>query len=178
MNANNTKSKIIILGIIFLAILIFDILWFVDIKKSAMEVVELKKFVNQETSQKNNISSIKKDTETLRYAKAEIDSILIQRDSVVPMIEILENIAQITNTELEISNIDISVVKDDDERELYGELKISLGVTGSWDEVNKYLDFIENIPHKMLVNSVRLVEVENNETVEWNMNLLITGITH
>lgn len=181
MNKTKTKNIFFILTIVFLVVLIFDILWFVYIRNSAEEVLELKKVANSEMSQNDSLISIKKDIASLEESRDRINEVIIDRDGVVSIIETLENIASTTETKLQISSVDIEVLSEGEGEkkvELYGELKMVLTVSGEWSGVTRYLNFLESLPHRVSIDSVRLSSVNNEEFAGWNMDVAITGITH
>jgi len=172
-----TQNKLIIFSIILLGVISFDVFWFLHINNSAADVLELKKIVNQEMSQNNNITALKKDIDLLKESQGKLDDILISRDGVVIFIEALENIASKTNTTLQIQNVDIEVIKEG-EKELYGELNMILNISGSWAGVTRYLNFVETLPYRVMIESLKLSTSTKEDEVGWSMGLSITGITH
>ncbi len=165
-----------------MVVIVFDVIWFLHIKTAAEEVLELKKVVNQEMSQNSNITSLKKDINSLEESQQKIDRILIERDGVVSFIETLENVAETTNTILQIKDVDVEVIKEEEgekEKELYGQLNMVFNVAGSWSGVTRYLSFVESLPYRVSIDSLRLSTATNEEEeVGWSMNMVITGITH
>tara|TARA_Y100000310_G_scaffold319419_1_gene374659 strand:- start:168 stop:692 length:525 start_codon:yes stop_codon:yes gene_type:complete len=173
MNKENKTRKILItLSIIFIIVLVIDIVWFSFVKKEADKVLDFKKVAQVEAAQNYNLTELKRQINELEQKEKELDTIFVDKDNIVIFIETIENMAK-------QSGISTQIQIDDTKKDegSYQSLDILLQATGSWSGVTTFLKMVENLPHHILVEGMKLNLFGDEDGTAWNIDIVFTIIS-
>lgn len=163
---NNTLIKLIF-SITLTAILIVSNIYVISlINNDLEEIAENKKEIIVEQNKKNDFSNVSQKIRQLEVIENRIDEVLIDEDEVVGFIGFLEKIAEESGISVSVGRVDFS---DGEDENKLGVLSMSLSFSGSWEEVNSYINRIEDLTYVKKINSIRFSE--NNDV--WSVNFTL-----
>lgn len=163
---NNTLIKLIF-SITLTVILIVSNIYVISlINNDLEEIAESKKEIIVEQNKKNTFSNVNQKIRQLEVVENRIDEVLISEDEVVGFIGFLENLAEESGISVSVGRVDFSDGEDDNK---LGVLSMSLSFSGSWEEVNSYINRIEDLTYVKKINSIRFSE--NNDI--WSVNFTL-----
>jgi hypothetical protein len=174
---NKTKNSIIILSLAAILILAFIVYFKLNLNKDIEYIIETKKnnFLTSEKIQ--SVTGLKSKSEEIDIVQKSFSGFYIDRSNILSFIELVENTAKNSGTELVIENVNV------DEAHLteplpYGILNMTLTATGRLSSVTGLLTSLEKLPYPLNFTTVRLVAKGGQDNSDWAINIVITGITN
>ena len=100
--------------------------------------------------------------------RAQLDSLLLADNEIVPFLEHIEGVGQIANVIADVKTVD--VIETVETQDVYEWLKISVTAEGSLSEVYHFLSLLEHIPLAFVMERVDLNAKRENGTITdtWN----------
>lgn len=152
------KNKFFI-TIFVLSIAIFPALagWFYALSKISSEkkaILELRKNILREEKKKTDEKSLARFLDGVKNERVIIESVFLKEDDLIRLIKGLESIGESSGVSLKISAI--STEKKADSKPV-----ISFTAKGTFEQLFKYLYFLENLPYLITINNVSF---QNEET--------------
>jgi Tfp pilus assembly protein PilO len=172
MKNNHIKNIFLISTVLTLTVWLAVSAFFVIINKKKSETSMLMAEISEQTSRKEEISSLAKEIEDLKEEITEIDSLFIgkDQDEVVAFIENLEQIASKSGVESEISDVEVVALKDDKMPKGFEEVALKIELEGNWTEVFHFLNLLENLQKHISFQQIQLDLVaagDNEGEVAW-----------
>lgn len=171
-NSKSTKIILTIISILFILAVAGVIISFNYVQNLAEQVRVARMQVNGLTSQSHNLTQMKKMIVDIQGRQILVDQILLDDKDTVLFIEKIEEIGRLSGVVVEIQFVD--TVADGS----YGKLNMIFSAQGSWQNVSRFLNLIENLPNHSTINSIKFDTVNSNSGVVWNMITSITVITN
>ncbi len=183
MKTSLTKKITTLFGILFVAALCAVVYWNMHIWESARAVQIKRASLVTENASVTFLRDTEKQVEDIKRVAAAFDSYLIDKEKIVDFIKTCEMIAKNAGVQITIESVDLKEGGfSGSDGLLYRSLNMSLQVSGTWDQVNLFLQKFEKIPHHIGVNFMRLYQIGSNDdentTVSWIADMSITGITN
>jgi hypothetical protein len=167
MDNNKTKIILVVSIVLFIAMFIGNLFWYLFIHSRAVEIVNIEIAIREEQSQNHNLKNLKENIVDLEEKNKKINEIFIDKNNIVLFIEKIERMASAANVALQIK--DVKVSEDSD------YVSMVLQTNGTWPEVRNFLDIVESMPHKSQVELLRFSRTGDNG---WSLNLSLTGVTN
>jgi len=166
MNKGNKKLKMLTIGsglIIAIVLLIIFVLFPLYNKITVMKAeiydkrVQLQ--INQE--QRKNIEQTRKDYNKIKNDIDKISSIFVDSDKTLDLISDFENIAsqQSIQQKITINNNDLNQDKI---------INLTISIDGKFENINKYLNQIENLNTYIIISSLDFSSNENDINLLFN----------
>ena len=160
------KNKFFItIFILFASILAAFAGWFYlfsKISSERKEIIELRKSILRGEKNKINEKSLARLLEGVKKEKEAVEAIFLKEDDLVRLIKGLESIEESSGVSLKISAIT-------SEKNKSSKPVISFSVQGTFEQLFKYLYFLENLPYLITINKVSFQNEEGaKESVPGN----------
>ena len=168
MHKSKTKKVLVLLMVIFIIVLVLDVVWYSYIKSETNEVLELKKDVRKEAVQNYNLINVKRQTADLKALDIKLDDVFVSRENIVTFIELIENMAQQSDVDMQIS------ITNGDDEEKYHPLTVLVQSTGSWSDVTTFVQMIESLPHSVFINVLKLNVVGIEDSLGWRADIVFS----
>ena len=141
-----------------------------EVASAKEEVMDLEVDSSMDTKLKKLYSGSEGDWEKLYSA-------FVPEDNVVPFIEALEALGPRTGGEVTVASIDSSS-GEAGSLAVNGYVNAKVTVCGSWGEVIKILELVENVQYKVMISNVRvdLAGEKGKSDVEWVMSFDIRAV--
>lgn len=167
-----TIKNIIILSTLNLVFFSLCLYFLIDIKKIDKTVSSRLTQIESEIRLDEALRSIKIMMNETKKEREQITLILVQPDSTVDFIESVESFGRVAGVKLEIESVGVDNVKDK-KASTTESLSLSLKTEGSWSNIIHLLSLLENMPHKISFDNVRLGKVSeesSSNTSYWDGN--------
>lgn len=137
-------AGLVIVGVYFLL--------FGQIQKERDKVLSLRRELAVIEKKQKNIQSLERLLDETEEQKRDVENIFVDDKTVVRFIEELERLAEITGAVLEIK--DASLPRTDED---LGPT-FSMEIEGSFKNIFRYLELLENVPFQVEFNEIRFVK--------------------
>lgn len=176
----NTKQQTIFLSIstlILLGALIFAYLKVWDI---AYDVQEQKQFLKNEVARVESLSDIKNEILIVEEAANLFAGAYIDKNNAVGTIELMESLAEKSGVEIQIQAVNVVEGGLTQETAVtYNFLEMVLQVRGSWQGVTKFTQFVENLPHHISIDALKMTSLQFEDgSFGWSVSIALTGLTN
>jgi Tfp pilus assembly protein PilO len=171
--STDTKSRVTILAIVFILLLGVSIFWYIEIIKSASEIRDSKKIYDQEIKDTQLITEIKNQQRQAGQIEEFMDSLYIEEENAVSFVEYVEQKAANAGVRLDIKNFDIIGGEEVENK----EMKMSLVVTGSWSQINKFIVVMENLPFYSVIEKFSIKANTAEGGAQWSAEFQLKGLT-
>ena len=161
------KSKFFItIFILFALIFLVFIGWFYALSKISSErkaIIELRKTILR--GEKNNINerSLVRLIDSAKKEREAIGSVFLKEDDLIRFIKGLESTGEISGVSLKISAIS-------SEKSAASKPAISFSAKGTFEQLFKYLYFLENLPYLITINKVSFQREEDGKEITQGNN--------
>ncbi len=149
------KKKIIlisvvsgIVGLAFIFLLIYPL--FKKIIKNSQEIVEVRKEIVLSQGKAGGISQIKKDFKKLKPDLEKIDSLFVNSEAPIGLIEFLEKTAANSGVSIEIKPVSLKESKEDP----WDSIGFQITTISSSDNSLRFLEKLETAPYLIKIQSV------------------------
>lgn len=164
---SKTIKTIAILSAFNLIIFSLCFYLFSDIKKIDKEVSLRLTQIESEAKLDESLRSIKLVMNETKKERDQIALIFLQPNGTVDFIEKVESLGRVAGVKLEIESVGIDNPKNKTATASSTELfRISLKTKGSWVDTMHLLSLLENMPHKLSFESVRLSKVSGESSLD------------
>ncbi len=183
MQTSLTKKITTLLAIVFIVALCAVVYWNMYLWESARAVQSKRESLVMENASVTFLRNTEKQIEDIKRVATALDARLIDKEKIVDFIKTCEMVAKVAGVQLKIESVDL---KDGGFSEssglVYNSLNMSLHASGTWQQVNLFLQTFEKIPHHVGVHFMRLYQVGSNDdentVVSWVADMVITGVTN
>lgn len=182
MNKTTTKTEKINFVLAFLLGLSLAslVLFFNYTNAKFKDLIEKKAEYVKSVVNSKALKFVEKDLRFLQSANKTLENLYLDADNVVDFISNIESLARGANTAIEIKSISSSEVKIDEKKfEDLQDFTIVAELSGLWKDVNKYIEIIENLPHHININELRLIKKsggsddEDDDVYEANLEISV-----
>lgn len=155
------KSKFFI-TVFILLVLIFSAFagWFYvfsKISSESKEIIELRKNILRGEKSNVNEQSLSRLLDSLKKEREEVESVFLKEDDLIRLIKGLESIGESSGVSLKISAISA-------EKSAASKPAISFSAEGTFEQLFKYLYFLENLPYLITINKVFFQKEESGNS--------------
>ncbi len=152
------KNKFFItIFILFVLFFLASAGWFYVFSKISFEkkeILELRKTILLNDKKNNNEKSLSRLVDSLKNEKNAVDSFFLKEKDLIRLIKGLESIGESSSVSLEISSVSI-------EKKTGSKPSFSFNVKGTFEQIFKYLYFLENLPYLITIDSVSFQKTED-----------------
>jgi len=131
-----------------------------EINKKTDSVMEKIMLSNSNLEQAEALTKTKSFLEERATDIDKLGSFFIEKSSIVDFIEMMEGASREVGVGFQLNSVDVE--KD--------ELPIQFKIDGSWAEVVRMISLVENMPYKLNVDNVNLVNSDDG----WTANMSVT----
>lgn len=181
-----TRGRILIL-FIFSLFTILIVVYFVIVPKAKYinntcnQIVERRKFLEEQYLKLKNIRENKKDIESIENDLNKLDEVFVKHNEDLKFIQTLEEVANKNNVEQAISLEDI-----DEKLGEYSEIVLEINLKSSFLNIMKYLIDLETLKYYVNIRSLSITSIKNTainndsvtEDVFSRVNCKITADTY
>jgi len=182
-----TKKGLMVSIILFIILMASVVVLYVMINETAKNTILLKQELVD--SSKEDIVTLKRAIRNYEKHKSVVEDLVINKNNAFAFIGDIEKIALdsglVASVDLaELSDVlssgAIVEVNSGGPKRSHGQLQMTMGVDGEWDEIISFLIKLENIPQQAIIDSVRLSTVYDQETKStgWTASFNILAITN
>lgn len=151
------KSKFFVtIFILFLLIILASVSWFyvfAKISSGRKEILELRKSIIRNDKKTVDEKSLATFLDGVKNEKGLIESVFLKEDDLIRLIKGLESIGESSEVSLKISAIST-------EKGVASKPIISFSAEGEFEQIFKYLYFLENLPYLITINQVSFQNTE------------------
>ena len=135
---------------------------FSKINSEKKEIFELRKIILRNDKKNNNEKSLSRLIDGIKKEKNIIDSFFLKEKDLIRLINGLESIGENASVSLKISSVSV-------EKKAGSKPGLLFSVKGTFDQLFKYLYFLENLPYLITVDSVSFQKTgDGNENTQEN----------
>lgn len=161
---SKTIKTIVILSALNLILFGLCFYLFADIKKIDKEVSFRLSLIESEVRLDESLRSIKVIMNETKKEREQINLIFIQPNGTVDFIEEVESLGRIAGVKLEIESVGVDNTKKT--ASSTESFRLSLKTEGSWANTMHLLSLLENMPHKISFENVRLGKISKESGLE------------
>jgi len=174
---SNTIQKIIFSVLIIVAILVFNIFVMITANNQIDKIVEVRKEIITESATATNLSDTKRKIEELKVVDSRLNNILIEKGKIVNFISLIEETSNDLGVDIQIFEVDFNDSSDDKVKVL-GELEMDFQILGSWQQITTFLQRVESLPYVINIESLRFSINNSPDSIGWNANFTLKGVTN
>ncbi len=152
------NRHIFLLGILFLLLLIVIagyVYMYTRISKKTTSIESIATEIENEKKSQQNILGLKRSITLTEEKNKLLNSYFVTEETVVDFIKSIESLAKDSGVSVQISSLQPG--EQTGKQGLY----VSLIVNGGFNEVNRFLVFLENMPYQIVTNRVQLSSEKN-----------------
>lgn len=127
---------------------------FSKISSERKEILELRKNILQSEKKNTDEKSLARLLGGLSKEKNTIESVFLKKDDLIRLIKGLESIGESSGASLKISAIST-------EKSAASKPSISFSAKGTFEQLFKYLYFLENLPYLITIDKVSFQKIED-----------------
>ena len=155
------------------------IYWNKQIWDFAVYVKEQRQLLRNEIEGVKFLSNIEEEIKQTKEYGEYFDKMYIDKDKMVNFIQEIEAVGKYSGASLQIQNVTPVGGGIEEKASLtYNFVNLTMTATGSWEQVNKFLKLIENIPSHVSINVVNMTSAQTEKSVVWSLSMTITGVTN
>lgn len=176
MNTKITKTEkvnyvlALLLGISLVSLLLF----FNYISLQAKSLINKRVEYRQGMLKSRPLKQVEEDLGLVQNSSKVLKELYVDSNNVVDFISYIEDLARKASTTIEIKTITTGEVKIDEE--VFNDLQnlsISIELSGSWKNVNKYIEIVENLPYHINIEELRLEKKSKDSDSIYGVSLKI-----
>lgn len=133
--------------------------WFYIFSKISSErkaILELRKNILRGEKKSTDEKSLTRFLDGVKNEKGLIESIFLKEDDLIRLIKGLESIGESSGVSLKISAISV-------EKNAASKPVVSFSAKGTFEQLFKYLYFLENLPYLITINKVSFQQEEDGQ---------------
>lgn len=120
-----------------------------------------------------SLSSLQANLNETKAEVAKIDGYYISQDGVVQFVGLVESLARQNGLKIEVQSLEAQ--EDKSTKAFQEKVALRLQTTGSWANTRKYVELVENLPYRVVIESMS-AEREEQAPPSWKTNLVITAL--
>jgi hypothetical protein len=148
---HHTLLLTLVISVTLLVVAVYGYMYWA-MKVSADRVRAARDIVALERAGQEHEEELRALYETTRLDRVKLQTYFVPADGVVDFIETLESLGPQAGSKVTLSAIDAELP----EKEIFGNARARIDVSGSWSAVMKTLTLAENLPYPIYISNVRM----------------------
>jgi len=177
MKKLSTKTILVIFVLLILLLVGAHFLVFSFIKSAGTTVSVLEQDIR--TLQEQAIDFSKYSPEDLKKLAESVNSRIVSQDDFVNFIENIEGVGRAQGVSIIVRSVDVEPRSEDtaDDKE---NMRLKLETTGSWENTQRYINYLEHLPYKINITNLNLsilkAEGSASSTPTWRGGIELTTL--
>lgn len=160
-----TKSLIVLLGLISIALIAIVAFGVYYIKNKSLQTSQTIQKVEESSSNSILVQSINSSSNKSLNELAGLEELSLSQDKLVGFIENLEELAKSMNLEIKIISVDSEPGKGADNPD---KIHFKIETSGNWSNNMKFLHAIEYLPFRTMINNTSLSSKSPNNNLNFS----------